>query len=112
MKKLVEERSRYSEVLEDLGRVVPEKVWLEKFVSKPQAGSVLNSKKENIVLISGWAFDEESVAFFIARLENSPYFSNVQLISTKVVSAKEIWQRTRLKKIPLINFNISTNLSQ
>jgi hypothetical protein len=58
------------------------------------------------VQLRGWAFDEGKVAALLAQLENSPRVSHVRLLSTTRHAADEVWQRSKLRKIPLVEFTI------
>jgi len=61
-------------VLEDLGEATPEKLWLTEM---REAGGA--------AVLSGRGLDNQTVALFMRNLEDSPYFSNVELVETKQV---------------------------
>ncbi len=58
--------------LAEISRIIPKKVWLNQFTN--QAG---------IVTISGYSTEYQSIATFMASLEESPMFTNVQLANIK-----------------------------
>jgi hypothetical protein len=45
-------------------------------------------------------------------LENSPQVSQVRLLSTTRLAADEVWQRSRLRKMPLVEFVIASVTKQ
>lgn len=61
-------------VLDDLGDATPEKLWLTEM---REAGGA--------AVLSGRGLDNQTVALFMRNLEDSPYFSNVELVETKQV---------------------------
>ncbi|MDG2303625.1 MAG: PilN domain-containing protein [Candidatus Binatia bacterium] len=61
-------------VLADLGDATPEKLWLTEM---REAGGAAT--------LSGRGLDNQTVALFMRNLEDSPYFSNVELVETKQV---------------------------
>lgn len=61
-------------VLADLGEATPEKLWLTEM--RETGGAAV---------LSGRGLDNQTVAIFMQNLENSPYFSNVELVETKQV---------------------------
>ncbi len=61
-------------VLADLGDATPAKLWLTEM---REAGGA--------AVLSGRGLDNQTVALFMRNLENSPYFSNVELVETKQV---------------------------
>ncbi len=65
---LDEKRVGPAHMLADLSVAVPEKLWLEDF-----------SESHNVVTITGWALDNQTVAAFMRQLEASPYFYKVDL---------------------------------
>jgi len=81
---LSRERSNWSLVLQELSRLIPEKVWLvnleseEKLTGRETGGTV-----ERIVNVkmTGFALSEEMVKDFLNRLESSPSFSNLELVT-------------------------------
>lgn len=61
-------------VLEDLGDATPAKLWLTEM--RESGGAVV---------LSGRGLDNQTVALFMRNLEQSPYFSRVELVETKQV---------------------------
>jgi type IV pilus assembly protein PilN len=66
--KLKEGKSGPVHLLDELSRILPEKVWLTSF--KEMSGSIT---------INGVGLNEESVAQFLRDLESSPYYVGVDL---------------------------------
>lgn len=64
----------YWEVLRELGHIIPEKVWLRELILDPQT--------KNFSL-KGSASSDTLIARFLAALETSPYFREVELKETK-----------------------------
>jgi type IV pilus assembly protein PilN len=60
------------------GYVTPEKMWLTSL-----------SEKEGSLNLTGMAADNKVVADFMTSLEGSPYFRNVDLVSSKQVDLKK-----------------------
>lgn len=78
--KLKANRSGPGRLLDELSRVIPEKVWIKSF-----------SEAAGAISISGTGLTEESVADFIAALEKSKFYMNVEL---DVMEQKEIAGRS------------------
>ena len=112
MQALVMKRSCHARLMERLGGALPRGVWLRGFSIGGNRVSNENKKKttQSLALISGWALEEVRVADFLSQLERFADFDEVRLMSTNRVSAEEVWKRSRLKKIPLIEFTISASM--
>jgi Tfp pilus assembly protein PilN len=110
VQRLVTQRSQYAQFLEEVSRVMPEGVWLHELTIAPNDTTNENEKgtRRNQVQLRGWAFDEGKVAALLAQLENSPQVSQVRLLSTTRLAADEVWQRSRLKRVPLVEFTIAS----
>jgi Tfp pilus assembly protein PilN len=111
VQRLVTQRSQYAQLLEEISRVMPEGVWLHELAIAPNDDTTNENRKgtrRNQVQLRGWAFDEGKVAALLAQLENSPRVSQVRLLSTTRLAADEVWQRSRLRKMPLVEFVIAS----
>jgi Tfp pilus assembly PilM family ATPase/Tfp pilus assembly protein PilN len=110
VQRLVTQRSQYASMLEEISRAMPEGVWLHEIAIASNDSTIESGKnvRRNQVQLRGWAFDEGRVAALLAQLENSPQVSDVRLLSTTRLAAEEVWQRSRLKKIPLVEFTITS----
>ncbi len=64
----------YWEVLRELGHITPEKVWLGEFILHPQTKRLS---------LKGSASSDTLIARFLAALEASPYFREIELKETK-----------------------------
>ena len=64
----------YWEILRELGHIVPEKVWLRELILDPQTRKLS---------LKGSASSDTLIARFLAALESSPYFREVELKETK-----------------------------
>ncbi|MCI0616379.1 PilN domain-containing protein [bacterium] len=111
---LVTQRSQYAPLLEEVSRVMPEGVWLHELAiaSNDSLAESGKNTRRNQVQLRGWAFDEGKVAALLAQLENSPQVSQVRLLSTTRLAADEVWQRSRLRKMPLVEFMIASVTKQ
>jgi type IV pilus assembly protein PilN len=63
---------RVPRMLDNLAGSMPEKMWVEKMVLKG-----------NSLSMEGFAIDHETIATFMKALEQSPFFSNVELLLTE-----------------------------
>ena len=61
-------RSGPVRLLDELSKLIPEKVWVSSF-----------SESAGAISISGAGLTEESVANFMRKLEESPYYMDVEL---------------------------------
>ncbi|PLX78358.1 MAG: hypothetical protein C0616_14805 [Desulfuromonas sp.] len=85
-------RSGPVKFLDELNRVLPEKVWLIDF---KQAG--------NRIVINGFGVDEERVASFMRALEESPIYGGVELKQTS---------KTTQKGLSVQKFSLTCSLSE
>jgi Tfp pilus assembly protein PilN len=108
MQNLVTRRSRVAEFLEALSSTLPRNVWLQEFSCELEG--VSDGETGKPVVIRGWAFDEAQMAAFLSRLESFDFLRDVQLQGTERIPADEVWNRSRLRKISLIEFTISASL--
>ncbi len=63
----------YWEILRELGHIIPEKVWLWELILNPQTRRLS---------LKGSASSDALIARFLAALETSPYFREVELKET------------------------------
>lgn len=61
-------------VFHELAQICPDKLWIEKL-----------SDKAGLMTIEGYAIDNQTVAQFMTRMEQSPKFKDVRLTVTKQV---------------------------
>lgn len=109
MQRLVTQRSQYARLLETLGQIMPRGVWLQEISCAPNGAGIKNIAPAQLHL-RGWAVDESKLALLLAQMENSSPLADVKLISTKRLSAAEVWRQSRLQRIPLVEFIISTDV--
>lgn len=64
----------YWEILKELGHIIPEKVWFRELILNP------NTKR---LSLKGSASSDTLIARFLAALEVSPYFREVELKETR-----------------------------
>jgi type IV pilus assembly protein PilN len=105
MQRLVTQRSNAAELLEEISRRMPEGVWLQEIVAAPLDTARMN-ETGNRVQLRGWAFDEGKIAKLLEQLESSAHFSDVRLLITSRLPASEVWKRTKVKKVDLVQFTI------
>jgi Tfp pilus assembly protein PilN len=110
VQRLVTQRSQYAQLLEEISRLMPEGVWLHEIAVTPRdtVGDGAEKTRRSKVQLRGWAFDEGKVAVLLGELEGSRYVSEVRLLATTRVAASEVWQRSKLRKIPLVEFRITS----
>lgn len=99
--KLDSHRSSWVRILEDLGRNVPEYIWLSRFEetsldNKPADKSSDEAEKETNAIptvrqveIEGYAFSLNSLASFMINMMRSDYFDEVELTSIDEVKFNE-----------------------
>lgn len=108
MQRLVTQRSQYARLLEALGQLMPKGVWLQEISCAPNEAD--RAGKKSIALsqlhLRGWAVDESKLALLLSQMENSSRLAEVKLISTKRLSAAEVWRQSHLRQIPLVEFMI------
>lgn len=68
IKDLDRKRVGPANVLAELSRTVPERLWLDEF-----------TESDGVATVIGWALDNQTVADFMRQLGGSPYFFNVDL---------------------------------
>lgn len=116
MQQLIAQRSNAAGLLEEISRLIPEGVWLQEISSAPTdtteaismtaVSTSSTTGQRNRVQLRGWAFDEGRIAMLLEQLESSAHFSEVRLLATSRLPASEVWQRTKLKKVDLVEFTI------
>lgn len=105
-------KSNYSKLLYQISKNMPKSVWLYEFSTQPIPSEEENSEMERVssITIQGLTFNEGKTAEFLQNLENLNLLTRVRLTGTKRLSAKEVWRKTKLKRIPLIQFTITAEL--
>lgn len=99
--KLDSHRSSWVRILEDLGRNVPEYIWLSRFEETDAAGTPTGKGSDGTsetpsaiptvrpVEIEGYAFSLNSLASFMINMMRSDYFDEVELTSIDEVTFNE-----------------------
>lgn len=82
--------------LEEISRLIPNKVWLEGL--KNAGGSIV---------ISGWATDHQDIATFMSALQQSKFFVNVKLSSIK----RDEVSMPGMAKSPILQFDLNCTLT-
>ncbi len=72
IKKLVEDQFTWVEILDEVNGCLPKDIWLSSLTSS-------KTGNQGSITFSGIAFDNFAIADFITSLDNSGYFSNVEL---------------------------------
>jgi Tfp pilus assembly protein PilN len=108
-RQLLTQRSQSARLLQEISSLMPEDVWLHELVTAlpDTMKTPRENRSRNQLELQGWALNEEKVAAMLGRLESSSYFSEVHLRSTARLPASDVWQRSHLRKIPLIEFEVS-----
>jgi type IV pilus assembly protein PilM len=78
LKGMVEESNLHLEILSQLGKTIPDEIWLNNFSAEEGGSST----------ISGDAPSYQTIEDFISRLEESPLFKEVKLLSATAASVK------------------------
>ena len=102
---LVTERTNVATILERIGRLAPEQLWLES-IRLLAEGSVGHR-----LIVKGAAQDERGVADYLDRLERDNFMDNVSLVYSETVSAKVLNSQIRLGDQVLVRFEISMLLA-
>ena len=79
LKNLKDAKSGPVHLLDELNKALPEKVWLTDF-----------SEKGGNVSFAGFGDTEKTVASFMKKLEESPYYKNVELTVTEQASVSDV----------------------
>jgi len=111
---IVLKRSHHSERLYELSRMMPQQVWLRELSlgqNKKQATNSAVAGNE-IISLAGLAFSAAQVAMFLKSLEDSPSFTNVKLERMVTISAAEVWEKSKLRNIPLVKFIINLEIER
>ncbi len=68
-------------LLNTIANVIPEKIWLTSL-----------SSQDNRIILEGMSLTANSIAYFMKNLENTSYFSNIELdnITQTIISTKKI----------------------
>jgi Tfp pilus assembly PilM family ATPase/Tfp pilus assembly protein PilN len=111
-KEILVNRSNYSLLLWEISRILPKKVWLREISVSKQSpdekkmkAKFANTNSTNFSL-SGFTFTEQNIALVLKALENSKMFIDLKLIRTRLILAKQVYEKTKLKRVSLIRFTI------
>ncbi len=85
--RLKEEGQNLVKVLEAVSQNLPTQTWISYL-----------SQKDNVVIVNGFAVDNEAIANFLSKLHQSSYFQNVKL----VISEQVVNQKSALKKFTVM----------
>ncbi len=114
IQQLSNKRSNFSELLYEISKSTPKLVWLYELTAEPDQSD--EGKTENIkvttIIIRGLSYNETKTAEFLQNLENLQLLHKVRLSATRRLSAQEVWKRTKLRRIPLIQFTMQAEVDQ
>ncbi|MEJ2627456.1 MAG: PilN domain-containing protein, partial [bacterium] len=114
IQQLSNKRSNFSELLYEISKSTPKLVWLYELTAEPDQSD--EGKAENIkvttIIIRGLSYNETKTAEFLQNLENLQLLHKVRLSATRRLSAQEVWKRTKLRRIPLIQFTMQAEVDQ
>jgi Tfp pilus assembly PilM family ATPase/Tfp pilus assembly protein PilN len=111
-KDILVNRSNYSLLLWELSRILPKKVWLREITISKQSPNEKKAKPEyshtnsSHFSLSGFTFTEQNIASVLKSMENSKMFTDLKLIQTRMISANQVYEKTKLKRVSLIRFTI------
>lgn len=113
IRKLMVQRRSQSALMFELSRVGQRGLWLAALTCGVERVTSTDgsSADPTSVFLEGWSLDEGVVADYVEALEMSEWFRHVQLLSTSRASEQEVWRKTRLKRMPLVRFQITADLN-
>ena len=103
--RLVVERTNVARILEGVGRVISNGLWLE------------TTKLEEItpgafqLTLTGVAFGKSDIAAYLDSLEQAPFARNVRLLFSQSVRAAALYKHTTLQDRALTRFEIQLDLT-
>ncbi|MBD3290778.1 hypothetical protein GF337_18370 [candidate division KSB1 bacterium] len=117
-REIIVNRSNHSQLLWEISRLLPEKLWLRELSVYESNGSdkksktTLNPAGSLRCAMNGFAFSEQQIAQFLKALEDSERFTTVRLLQTKMISAKEVYEKSKLRRVALIRFEVEGGIGK
>ncbi len=113
---IIVNRSHTSQLLWEISRLLPQKVWLREITiekyqpDKLQEKNISDNSAMKNLSLTGLSFSEQQIAQFLKALEGSELLRNVRLIETSTLSEKEVYEKTKIRRVTLIRFVIECNI--
>ena len=104
MKALVTERSNTAELLHEIGKLVPEKIWLSRISMGPPKEKTADQRDQ--ILVNGWSLKQEDIADYISRLEASSLFKEIRLIETEKIDRDDVYELSKAYRKSVVRFTI------
>ncbi len=117
-REIIVNRSSHSQLLWEISRLLPEKLWLRELSVYESNGSDKNPKTNLnpagslCCAMNGFAFSEQQIAQFLKALEDSERFTNVRLLQTRMISAKEVFEKSKVRRVALIRFEVEGGIGK
>lgn len=104
---ILAKRSQTSQVFHEISRIMPENVWL-RFISSPlpRKGTSQTGGDKSKLILTGLAFSEKDVTLLLRAFESSSLFDNIRLVQTEGLSEETVWQKTRIRRVGLVRFEV------
>lgn len=108
MRHLIQMRSDYARLFEEIGRILPGDMWLQNFSLTPIFEGRLYEKIKTgeQVILQGWSKTDARIAVLISNLESSDRFRNIRLEERTRLSEDAVFKQTERFREPLIHFQI------
>lgn len=103
--RLVVERTDVAGVLEGVGRVISDGLWLETTRLEENTPSTFQ------LTLAGAAFDKSNIAAYLDSLEHVPFARNVRLLFSESVRAAAFYKKATLQDRILTRFEIQLDLT-
>ncbi|MFO7889355.1 MAG: pilus assembly protein PilM [bacterium] len=112
IQQLSHKRSNFSELLYEISKCTPTLVWLYELISESDQydEEKTGNNKVKKIIIRGLSYNEGKTAEFLQNLENLHLLHKVRLSDTRRLSDQEVWKKTKIRKIPLIQFTMQAEV--
>lgn len=102
--RLVGERTHVTDMLQIIGRNLPEGMWLEKVTLETDVPNAPH------LTLTGAAREEHSITFYLERLEQTAFATKVRLMYAEAIQATVLYRRVEVRDQPLTRFEIQISL--
>lgn len=102
--RLVVERTHVARILEGVGRVLSEDLWLEAATLETASSGTPH------LTLTGAAFSKSNVAAYLDSLEQTPFTRNVRLLFSESIGATALYRQARVQDRTLTRFEIELEL--
>ncbi|MFK7849036.1 MAG: PilN domain-containing protein [Rhodothermales bacterium] len=98
------ERTGTAGILAQLGKSIPENVWLDVFTVSKEDEQLWK------VLLKGAAVNAQDIALLLGRIEQLDQVSEVELVLSESVEAGQLYKKEKIQSIDLTRFTIVVRL--